>query len=350
MAWRVRLRLTQRLTQRSRPGCVVACLRSVAWALCCTLPVHAAEAVQVPSLDSPAGTAVVLPAHWFPLSAAGPGAAPGLAHSLAPGPAPGLAPGPALAPALVLLHGCGGLYDRPGRLALRYTELAARLNAMGVHALAPDSLTPRGERELCTQRTGQRRVTPLQRRRDALGALQWLAAQPGVDPLRVGLLGWSNGGSTVLAASNRSHPEVRAAPVQPTLAVAFYPGCESELQRGYTPAAPLLMLLGEADDWTPAAPCKALAAAARAGAGASGAPAAAVQWESYAGAVHGFDGSAAVRVRADVPNGRHPGQGVHVGGDAAARAASALALEQFLRAHWALTTAPSSASATATPP
>ena len=349
----MRLRLRLRVIQRLRPGIVVASLWWASWACVCTVQVHAAEAVQVPSLDSPAGTAVVLPAHWFPVSAAGPGAA------LAPAPGPALSPplAPALAPALVLLHGCGGLYERPGRLALRYTEMAARLNALGVQALAPDSLTPRGEKELCTQRTGQRRVTQLQRRRDALGALQWLATQPGVDPSRVGLLGWSNGGSTVLAASNRSHPEVRAAPVQPTLAVAFYPGCEAELQRGYTPAAPLLMLLGEADDWTPAAPCKALAAAARAGAGAgagatgaAGAAGAAVQWESYAGAVHGFDGSAAVRLRADVPNGRHPGHGVHVGGDAAARAASALAIEQFLRAHWALTTAPSSALAPATPP
>ena len=86
------------------------------------------------------------------------------------------------------------------------------------------------------------------------------------------------------------------------------------------------MLLGEADDWTPAAPCKALATAAGPR----------VQWEAYAGAFHGFDGTGAVRLRRDVPNGTHPGQGVHVGGDPTARAASAARLEQFIRDTWSL--------------
>lgn len=96
---------------------------------------------------------------------------------------------------------------------------------MGVHVLVTDSLTPRGEREICTQKTGQRRITQLHRRRDALGALQWLAVQPGVDASRLGLLGWSNGGSTVLAATNLQHREVAVAAVRPSLTVAFYPGC-----------------------------------------------------------------------------------------------------------------------------
>ena len=272
-------------------------------------PAQSAQFVQVPSLDAPRGTALVLPSFWF--VAAGSLQAP--------------------APALVLMHGCGGHFDSRGQLATRYTELAARLNAMGIHALVTDSLTPRGEKELCTQRDGTRRVTQLQRRRDALGALQWLAAQPGVDPKRLGLLGWSNGGSTVLSALNRRHPEVAAAPVQPSLAVAFYPGCQTELARGFEPTAPLLMLLAELDDWTPASPCKALSHAAQAS------PASpTVQWESYAGAYHGFDGTAPVRLRLDVPNGVHPGQGVHVGAEPAARAAAALRLAQFLQDTWSL--------------
>ena len=258
--------------------------------------------VRVPSLDSPGGVAVDLTGHWFR--------------------APGVGP----APAVLALHGCGGLYDGRGRLAERYVELAARLNALGVHMLATDSLQPRGEKELCTQRTGQRKVTQLQRRRDALGALQWLAAQPGVDASRLGLLGWSNGGSTVLAASNQRHPEVAAARVRASLVVAFYPGCESELQRGYLGVAPLLLLLGDADDWTPAAPCKALAATAGP----------AVQIESYAGAFHGFDGTGPVRLRRDVPNGTHPGKGVQVGGDPSARAAAAARLDGFVRDTWFL--------------
>ena len=274
------------------------------WVATATLATAAPQAVQVPSLDAAGGTAVVLPGWWFRAEAV------------------------AAAPTMVLMHGCSGPFDSQGRLAARYTELATRLNALGVHALVTDSFTPRGERQICTQATGSRRITQLQRRRDALGALQWLAAQPGVDGARLGLLGWSNGGSTVLAALNRRHPEVRAAPVRPSLSVAFYPGCELELKRGFEPGAPLLMLLGAQDDWTPPGPCQELARAAE-----GRSP---VQLETYAGAYHGFDGSGPVRLRREVPNGVNPGQGVHVGGDPAARAAAALRLEQFLKDTWSL--------------
>lgn len=282
--------------------------RGLAWCLAAAcLPLQAAppEAVQVPSLDRREGQPVILPGFWFRAPHANP------------------------APAMLLLHGCGGPYATEGRyrgqLSQRMREYAALLNAEGLHVLVTDSLTPRGETELCTQRAGERAVTQLNRRRDALGALQWLAAQPGVEAGRIGLLGWSNGGSNVLATLQAGHAEVRAAPVKPAFAVAFYPGCEDALRQRWQPAAPLLMLLGGADDWTPAQPCEALAAQVRA-------DAPAVQLERYEGAYHGFDGTAALRRRLDVPNGVRPGQGVHVGGDAAARAASRERLLAFVRA------------------
>jgi dienelactone hydrolase len=284
--------------------------------------------VRVPSLVSQGASepAVMLPGYWFPVPAPAGGAA---APAGAGGAAAPAGAGGAAAPAMVLLHGCGGLLGGQGRLGVRYAGLAATLNGLGIHVLVTDSLTPRGEKELCTQRTGQRRITQLDRRRDALGALVWLAAQPGVDRQRLGVLGWSNGGSTVLAATNQRHSEVRAAPVQPSLAVAYYPGCESELQRGYQASAPLLMLLGEADDWTPAAPCKALAQAASP---AGPQP----QWDAYEGAYHGFDGTAPLRHRKDVPNGVRPGAGVHVGAHPEARAAAQVRLAKFLKETWKL--------------
>jgi dienelactone hydrolase len=258
----------------------------------------AAERVSVQSLDAPQGAPVLLPGYWF------------------------AAPTTGRAPAWVLLHGCGGPYAREAALSSRMRQYARLLNEQGMHALVLDSLTPRGERELCTQRAGERKVTQTQRRRDALGALEWLAARSDVDRARLGLLGWSNGGSTVLAATNLAHPEVAAASVRASHAVAFYPGCADEERRGYQPSGPLLLLLGEADDWTPAAPCKALAAHA-----ATPTP----QLHSYAGAFHGFDGTAPLRLRSDVPGGANPGRGVHVGGDNAARGASQAELLRFLR-------------------
>jgi dienelactone hydrolase len=286
------------MTWRLAAACAAAA--ALAW-LPMRLAAAPAEAVSVPSLDRPGDAPISLPGFWFR--------------------AVGFAPG-TLAPAVALLHGCGGPYDRPGQLSRRMHEYAALVNALGAHALVTDSLTPRGERELCTQRNGERAITQTQRRRDALGALQWLAAQPDVDASRLGLIGWSNGGSTVLATLQRGQAEVRASAVQPAFAVAFYPGCADPLRRRWQPTAPLLMLLGSADDWTPPAPCEALARQADGHL---------VEVETYPGAFHGFDGTAPVRLRRDVPNGTQPGQGVHVGGDAAARAASHERLRTYLR-------------------
>jgi dienelactone hydrolase len=328
-------------------------LATLAWLNPATAQVLAPQRVEVPSLDRIDGVTVRLPGYWFP-SADANGASNTSEAVAAPGTAgpeggrePDTGPGgaarntPALGaevgagwagasprPALLLLHGCGGVFGRGQQLADRYTELAGRLAMLGVQALVVDSLTPRGERELCTQRVGQRKTTQVQRRRDALAALQWLAAQPGVDRSRIGILGWSNGGSTVLAATNLAHVEVARAHVRPSLAVAFYPGCETELQRGYRPSAPLLMLLAEADDWTLAAPCKSLATQAL------GVPH--PQWVSYEGAHHGFDSTAPVRFRSDVPNGPAGSGGVHVGGQPLARQLAAQQLQAFLQQHWRL--------------
>jgi dienelactone hydrolase len=266
-------------------------------------PAAAQQFVDVTSTDTLNGQPMRLPSIWY------------------------AAPGSGPAPAIVLLHGCNGAYDNQGRLNERLRGAVTRFNAMGIGALVVDSLMPRGEKELCTQKTGTRKVTMNERRRDALGALQWLSTQPAVDPARIGLIGWSNGASAVLAATNHKHAEVAAASVQANLAIALYPGCEAELKRGYEATASLLLLAGEADDWTPAAACKQLAAQA------GGPP---PQIEVYAGAYHGFDLAIPVRLRKDVPNGVHPGQGVHVGGDSAARNASQARIDAFLRERWGL--------------
>lgn len=279
------------------PELLRAWIIGAAMLLCGASLAQAQERVIVTSLDRSGGQPVELVGFWF------------AAH------------GAPAAPAVVLLHGCGGTYDQHGALSARALEYARLLNDHGVHALVLDSLTPRGEKELCTQRIGTRRVTQANRRLDALAAVDWLAHRPGVDAQRIGLMGWSNGGSTLLAALNERHADVAAAAVKPAFAVAFYPGCEADLKRGFETRTKLLMLVGEADDWTPAAPCHELA---RAG---NGTP---PEIEGYAGAYHGFDSAAKLRLRKDVPNGASPGQGVHVGGDAAAYAASRERLLKFL--------------------
>jgi len=259
----------------------------------------AQERVSFPSFDGAGNAPVVLSGYFF-------------AGATSP------------APAIAMFHGCGGAYDKSGALSRRMREYAELFNGLGLHVLVVDSLTARYEKELCTQRSGTRRVTQANRRLDALGAIAYLAERADVDARRIGLIGWSNGGSTVLSASNLHHHDVAAAIVKPAFAIAFYPGCESDLKRGYSPAAPLLMLVGQLDDWTPSAPCVALAKSVT-----EMRPEIAV----YPGAWHGFDSDAPVRLRKDVPNGVNPGQGVHVGGNPAAWRASRDRVVRFLAEH-----------------
>ena len=283
----------------------------IAW-FCSASAIAAPTEVSFPSLDAPGDQAVMLKAFWEPLR-----------NTVS------------ASPAMVLLHGCGGPYNARGELSQRMLDYTALLRSQGMHVLVLDSLTPRGERELCTQKLGTRQVTMLQRRLDALAAVAWLAAQPGVDAKRIGLLGWSNGGSAVLSATNERHQDVAQAAVKPSFAVAFYPGCEAELKRGYLHSARVLLLVGEADDWTPAAPCKRLAQQAQrsilsARAGADATVQTEIEIETYAGAFHGFDSKAPVRLRKDVPNGVNPGRGVTVGGNPEALQRSSAALLRFI--------------------
>ncbi len=246
-----------------------------------------------------------------------------------PAPAPELrlqwqpAPVPGRRPVVVALHGCGGLHTSRGVMDARYIEYAARWNAAGWHVLLPDSFGARGKTSICREPSAERSVTVAMRRQDVNIALQWLMSQPDVDPRRVALVGWSNGGSTVLRTIYR--PDW---PLTPAAAIALYPSCAASLRNErYATAVPLLLLVGALDDWTPPRPCEDLARRL-----ASGTPAAAVQLVSYADSYHGFDSSTPVRTLKDIPSGVD-GRSVRVGGNPAARADALGRIDQFLRQH-----------------
>jgi dienelactone hydrolase len=201
-------------------------------------------------------------------------------------------------PALIFMHGCSGLFGADGRMKRYELEWAAYLRARGFVVLFVDSNTPRGYGDLCPIQ-GPARPVQANRERpaDAYGALFYLQRQPDVIPNAVGLVGWSNGGNALL------HVIASDAPARPkTLphgdfraAVAFYPGgCEQALKARWMTRIPLLMLLGEKDDWTGAKPCLDLAEDALA-------QGARITTQVYPGAYHGFDElDEPLRVRSEV--------------------------------------------------
>lgn len=241
---------------------------------------------------------------------------------------------------VVALHGCGGLYAptgaRKGLLNARSQAMAEMLVDQGYTVIYPDSMGPRGETEVCTQKMGDRKINQNHRRADALATLGWVATQPWAEVDRIALLGWSFGGSAVLASTDASHKDVARQAVTPAVAIAFYPGCAAALKSGYRPAAPLVLMLGEKDDWTLPEPCKALGKAIGA------------DVKVYPGAYHDFDNPAGgVVLRHDIPNEAQGGQGVHAGRDPAAREQSYAYLRQVLRKAFAPLPATAAAGKTA---
>src|SRR5438552_6597886 len=114
------------------------------------------------------------------------------------------------APAMVLMHGRAGPYSSLAKGRYDATTLTQRHMLWGRFwaerggtALLVDSFGPRGFPAGFKAGTHDDRpdainevtVRPL----DAYGARAYLARRPDIDPGRIGLQGWSNGGSAVLA-------------------------------------------------------------------------------------------------------------------------------------------------------
>lgn len=210
-------------------------------------------------------------------------------------------------PAVVALHGCGGLFRaeaQGGKFSSRHADWADRLLAAGYVVLFPDSFGSRNAPGQCS--VADRVASPRSRADDALAAARWLATQSFVDVSRMGLMGWSNGGSTVLWTVTKklaaSEPDFK-------VAVAFYPGCGTPLAKTKDkPRMPLTILIGAADDWTPPEPCEAFAKDRGA------------RIVLYPNAYHGFDSpNSKVRQRKNLAFTKNKDGKAHVGTNPEAR-------------------------------
>ena len=240
--------------------------------------------------------------------------------------------GPGPFPAVVIVHDCSGLglysSGAPGRWA---AELVQR----GYVVILPDSFTSRGyPNGVCMIPVAQRTDVNFRRRaRDAYAALAYVRMLPYVDARRVGIMGGSHGGSTTLESmrtpANESEPLAREKRAGFAAAVALYPGCAAPKpgSDSYRPVAPLLILTGERDDWTPAEPCRKLAQAAQT----AGYP---VAIKVYPGAHHAFDSPNPVRyVSTRVNLNSSTGRGATTGGDPQAWADSIREVAAFFGRH-----------------
>lgn len=242
--------------------------------------------------------------------------------------------GPGPFPAVVQLHGCEGIKAR----SLRWARwLADR----GYVALVVDSFGPRRLKGDC--RSGPDDPPLTARFDDAFGALRYLQSQPYVRADRVAAIGWSQGGVYAMAVINGPSLERarRRGVSLPTIesttggsttggfaaGIGVYPGgCFSLVQEQVV--RPLLVLIGEADDWTPAAKCREMIEAMRS----RGADATIV---TYPGAYHYFDVEGQrLEVLAQVENDSRPsGFGATVSYQAEAAADAHRRIEAFLARH-----------------
>jgi dienelactone hydrolase len=189
-------------------------------------------------------------------------------------------------PAVVMMHDCSGLGPLSSGAPGRWTK---QLLSQGYVVILPDSFSTRGyPNGICTDASkGRYDVRPFVRARDARAARGFLRTLSYVDKERIGLMGGSHGGFTTLVTLSRPGSGFAAA-------VALYPRCQFSQQ--LKPDMPLLILIGELDDWTLAKDCLPLAGER-------------VTVKVYPGAHHSFDSPrpkryVAERINPSVPSGR----------------------------------------------
>lgn len=205
-------------------------------------------------------------------------------------PAPGLRE---RRPAVVMMHGRAGAYSSRAEnvhgastLSQRHRVWGETLAERGYLALLIDGFGPRGypngfprgRYDERPEEVSEVDVRPL----DAAGGLAYLRSRSDVAADRVGLLGWSNGGSAAIAAMAEG-----TGPAAPgfRIAVAFYPACGLKGRfdaRVYRPVAPVRVLHGSADEEVSVRRCERFVEASRAQGGD-------IEIVVYPGATHGFD-------------------------------------------------------------
>ena len=209
-------------------------------------------------------------------------------------------------PAIVMMHGRAGAYSSlangtydASTLSKRHTAWGELWASQGYAALMVDGFGPRGYPAGFGRHSYDSRPAELNevtiRPLDAYGALAYLRTRPEIDGARVGLQGWSNGGSATLAALAAGSGFMPTSLQGFRAALSFYPACglkDAFKDSGYKPYAPVAVFMGAADEEVSPKRCADLVAASQAAGGN-------IAITMYPGAEHGFDDPGAKRQRVD---------------------------------------------------
>jgi dienelactone hydrolase len=235
---------------------------------------------------------------------------------------------------IVMLHDCSGVGPRSSGAPARW---ARELSARGYVIIIPDSFSTRGfPAGICTDPSpGRGDVSMFRRPLDAYAALDYLRTLDYVDGMRIGVMGNSHGGASTLTTlmAPEAVRDPRAGKPGFAAGVALYPDCTlrrpgrlGNTTPAYRALAPVYILIGELDDWTPAEPCRRLAS------GALGEHKVALK--VYPGVHHSFDNDRPVNYVATRINPRVAGgRGATTGGDPAAWADSINEVVAFFAKH-----------------
>lgn len=136
---------------------------------------------------------------------------------------------------IIILHGCDGAQPH-------YENWARIVNSWGYNAVLPDSYGSRDVNNVC-QHPGS--VNVKQRSEDIAAVAEWINQQKWHKG-KIGAIGFSHGGWSILQASNFPINDKVSA------MIAYYPWCDWEYKNT---KMPVQIHIGLNDDWTPATRC-----------------------------------------------------------------------------------------------
>lgn len=152
------------------------------------------------------------------------------------------------APVMLIMHGSAAPRER------RENAYAEEFLKLGVAAAIINSFALRGIKSTVRD---QSQVSSTDMMIDAVNVMRVVAARPDVDASRIGLIGFSKGGSVaVKAALKRYEKFVDKRGHEFSFLIAMYPWC-GDMPFDFTPTgASLFMMLGEADTYAGVSACE----------------------------------------------------------------------------------------------